>query len=206
MPLVGLLKGKNKSYLFSDNTMYFDDSRQIRTSPRSFRIQKFKNFVVAYNSPYLQDLIDKFDFDSFPEPLTKSYLMRNFYCDFLAFLVDKTKCEFTEGAIAKSDFGIMIMGKDYCFDIGHENLYEVREFNAMENDSIAFGIHEFFKDKIDEEELVKEMMDKSSKYCIDVDYPFIMVESDDLDHLKIINEDGTVESKQLVQMWRKKNE
>lgn len=205
MPLVGLYVGKEKTYLFSDNCKYLKVTKILRDSPRQFHIQKFKNFVVGYNGEdqTFSAFQRRFDFDSFPERLTKSWLMRNFYLDFLDFLANDMSSEVQDGVLTKADFGIVIMGKDYAFDIGCDYLYEAVDFNVLGDCEIAFHIEKMFRDKYDDEELLKLIMEKSDKYGYRTSYPFIMVTNDDLNHYVVINEDGSQETHELKQIWRK---
>lgn len=206
MPLVVAMKGKEKTYLFADNCQYVGGSVLVKEAPRQFCLQRFKNFVIGYygSSTYFFKLATSFDFDSFPEPLTKGYLMRNFYGKFLDFLVKETKCTFDNNGITNSDFSIMILGKDYAFDIGVEYLYEVRNINACGDDRLAFNMHIALKDKMPEEELVKVIMEKSAKYSYRTSYPFIMVDNTDLDHYIIVNKDGSKKKEKFIQYWGKK--
>lgn len=206
MPLVVAIKGIEKTYLFTDNCQYLGGSVLVKEAPRQFALQKFNNFVIGYygSSTYFFKLAQAFDFDSFPEPLTKGYLMRNFYAKFLEFLVKETKCTFDTNALTNSDFGIMILGKDYAFDIGSEYLYQVRTINACGDDRLAFQLHSSFKDKMSEEELIKVIMEKSAKYAYRTSYPYIMVDSSDLDHYVIVSKDGKKKKEKFIQYWGKK--
>ena len=205
MPVVVMIKGKDKTYLFTDNCQYLSSAKLIKKAPRQYHIQKFKNFVLAYNgdAPVFSKFIKQFDIDSFPESLTKSYLMRHFYMDFLNFLADETDAKLENGSLMDSPFGIMIMGKNYAFDIGDEYLYEVDECNAMGDDKLVFNLYEDFKDKYSDEEMIKLIMDKCDKYGYSISYPYIMVTNDDLDHLKVIQRDGSVTVESLKEYWRK---
>jgi len=204
MPLVGLLKGKDKFYLFSDNCQYLGGSVFVKKAPRQYHIQKFKNLVIAYHgdAPTFQKLVQRFDFNAFPINLTRSYLLRNFYVDFLDFLTKETKCKYEDGALIDSDFGLMMMGKDFAFDVGSEYLYEVNEFNAYGDDRLAFHLYNNFVERLDEETLVKEIIAKSVKYAYRTSYPFLLVTSDDLDHLKVIDQDHQVTVEPLNELWR----
>lgn len=205
MSLVVMIKGKEKTYLFSDNCQYLGGTILIKDAPRQFPIQKLKNFVIGYygSSTVFSKLVKTFEFDSFPEPLTKSFLMRHFYMDFLDFLTKETKCDYKNEAITDSDFGIMILGKNYAFDIGPENLYEVRDMNLYGDDRIASSIYDNYSKEMPEEELIRLIMKKSVEYAYKTSYPFLLVTNSDLNHISVFNMHGTTSTLELKEMWRK---
>lgn len=205
MSMVVMIKGKEKTYMFSDNCQYLDSTILVKNAPRQFPIQKFKNFIIGYygSSAVFSKLVKAFDFDSFPEPLTKAYLMRCFYMDYLDFLTNETNCDYENEALIDSDFGIMIMGKNYAFDIGAENLYELRDMNLYGDDRIASCIYDNYSKDLSEEDLIKLIMFKSVEYAYKTSYPFVLVDSSNLGRLTIINKDGGSCIMELNEMWRK---
>jgi len=207
MPLVIAYKGKEKSYLIADNCQFLPCATIVRKAPRQFHIQKFKNFVIAYHGSTItfQKLTTYFDLNELPKDLTKGWLLRNFYTDFLDFLTKETDCKYDDEALVDCDFCLYIMGENCLFDISSEYLYEVSEVNASGDDDITFKIYHYFKDRFTDEELINLMIEKTVKYSYSVKYPFICVSSDDLNTLKIINEDGSIEEQKLEEMWVSKN-
>lgn len=206
MPMVIILPSKDKTYLFADNNDYNPFTTTEKTSKRSFSIQKFKNFVIAHNDEKMfAELVEKVDFDSFPEPLTKGDLIRGFYSIFIDHLVDDSSSDVKDEYLEDSDFSLFIMGKDYAFVINSDYICSLSKIEGLGDYEIAVPIYKVLKDKTSDEELIKIMMKKSAEFCGSVDFPFIMVTSDDLDTLKIVDENLNIKDVPFDQVWRKKN-
>lgn len=203
MSVIISLKNKDKMILASNNSYSSDYIKYPITFNKEYRIQKFKNFVIAYTGNYKDfvRLVDTFDFDLFPTPLTKSFLLREFYPLFLSFLVDNKIVELKDGLIEKTPFAIMIFDGKKLFDICAESVYEVKYCNATGDEMAVFTTYDIYKDKLEPLELLEKMLKETDRYYPKSSYPFIYCEN--LDEITIIEKDGSKRKEKLIEHWRK---
>lgn len=201
MSVIIALKNKEKTILAVDNNCNEYGVKYPIKYQKEYKIQKFRNFVIAYKGEYKDfvKLVDIFHFNNFPTSLTLSYLLRNFYPKYLDFLVKNSLVKMTDNVINKFLFSLMFFDGNNVFDVCNEGIVKAYDCNITGEDEAAFSTYDFFKDKLEPKELAKKMFDETTKVYSDTSYPLIYCE--DLDKVVIIEKDGTTYEEKLINNW-----
>lgn len=172
---------------------------------QSYRIQKINDVTIAYQGKEgdFYHCVQTLDLYHLPQPLTKEYLITILYPKFLKFLVDYQLASVVNGMIQNSNFELMIMGKQFLYNLCSSYIYKVNDICGAGNWSLVSMMMQYEVEKEDDLLFFKKAFQLTDSLYKSCSYPFILCK-DGKDTAMIFEKDGTIHHETLKENWRQK--
>ena len=192
----------NESYLVADTLKIISSSKIHDINSRQAKIQKFKNVVIAYVGEYklFYKFVNEINPNNFPSPLTKEFMLKEFYPKYLDFIVNNDAATFESSAIVDTTFEMMIMDGNRIYDIGANCVDSVWGLNASGENYYIFKVQKAYDKKLSGIDMLKMIFKETNNLLSESSYPFIVYKSN-TNELLIFNEDGSIETTKISSCW-----
>lgn len=192
----------DKSFLAADTLKIISYSQIHDINSRQSKIQKFKNVVIAYVGEYklFYNFVKIINPNDFPSPLTKEFMLKEFYPKYLDFIVENDAATIESGVIVDTTFEMMIMEENKIYDIGANCVDLVCNLNASGENYNIFKVQQAYDKKLNGIDMLELIFKETNDSLSGSKYPFIVYKSN-TNELLVFNEDGSIEATEISSCW-----